>query len=166
MEAFIGHKTDTIWFRDDAKIVHKWTYDDIDVEFDELYYIKDGKAVELDLKFYENKEGTFINQYNDEVVIRLTNEYNKLCVFFEIYNIDYNNKPTEKEFKQYVEDFKAQLLGVYEYIYELKKFEEYYYNNIDEVMNEQFIHDELSEIKLEDEYYYEVDISDSEEEEE
>ena len=33
-------------------------------------------------------------------------------------------------------------------------------------MNEQFIQDELSEIKLEDEYYYEVDISDSEEEEE
>lgn len=165
MEAFIGHKTDTIWFRNDAKIVHKWTYDDIDVEFDELYYIKDGKMVELDLKFYENKEGTFINQYNDEVVIRLTNEYNKLCVFFEIDNVDYHNKPTEKEFKQYVEDFKAQLLGVYEFIYELKKFEEYYYNNIDEVMNEQFIQDELSEIKLEEEYYYEVDISDSEEEE-
>ena len=165
MEAFIGHKTDTIWFRNDAKIVHKWTYDDIDVEFDELYYIKDGKMVELDLKFYENKEGTFINQYNDEVVIRLTNEYNKLCVFFEIDNVDYHNKPTKKEFKQYVEDFKAQLLGVYEFIYELKKFEEYYYNNIDEVMNEQFIQDELSEIKLEDEYYYEVDISDSEEEE-
>ena len=112
MEAFTGHKTDTIWFRDDDKIVHKWTYDDIDVEFDELYYIKDGKAVELDLKFYENKEGTFINKYNDEVVIRLTNEYNKLCVFFEIYNIGYHNKPTQKEFKQYVDDFKAKLLGV------------------------------------------------------
>ena len=44
--------------------------------------------VELDLKFHENKEGTFINQYNDEVIIRLTNEYNKLCVFFEINNVD------------------------------------------------------------------------------
>lgn len=165
MDPFTGHKTETIWFQKDGFIVHKWTYEDIQIEFDELYYKKNGKMVKLDLKFYENKEGTFINEYNDEVIIRLTNEYDKLCVFFEIKNVDYHNKPTQKEFKKYVEDFKAQLLGVYEYIYELKKFEEYYYNNIEEVMNEQFIKDELSEIKLEDEYYYEVDISDSEEEE-
>ncbi len=25
MEAFTGHKTDTIWFQDTDKIVHKWT---------------------------------------------------------------------------------------------------------------------------------------------
>jgi hypothetical protein len=146
-------------------MIHKWTYDDIDIEFDEMFYRdrKNGRFIKLDLKFEDYKEGSFTNDYNSEVEITLTNENNKLCIYFRIDDIGYHNKPTPNEFKGYVEDFKATLLGVYDYIYELKKFEDYYNNNIGEVVEEQYKLDELDEIELEDEFYYDIDDSDSDE---
>jgi hypothetical protein len=162
MDSFEAQKTDTLLDWSEGYIIHKWTYDDIDIEFEEMFYKdkKNKKSIKLDFKFQNDKEGSFINDYNDEVNIRLTNRDNKLCVYFRIDDIDYHNKPASWEFDKYVDDFKMTILGVYDYVYELNKFEKYYYDNIGEVIEERYMVDELEEITLDDEYYY--DISDCE----
>lgn len=164
MESLKDCKTDTIMNWNEGYVVHKWIFDDIDIEFDEMFYRdrKNDRLIKLDLKFDDYKEGYFMNEYKSEVNISLTNRDNKLCVYFRIDDIGYHNKPTLREFRGYVEDFKATLLGVYDYVYELKKFEDYYYDNINEVVEEQYKLDELDEIELDDEYYYDIEDSDSE----
>ena len=79
-------------------------HDDIDIEFDEMFYRdrKNGRFIKLDLKFEDHKEGSFINDYNSEVEITLTNENNKLCVYFRINDIGYHNKPTSSELNGYI----------------------------------------------------------------